>query len=143
MRQLARAACRQKFGRGGADEGKRANPDQGQLFRDEPERFRVLQKRYPGAARSENKERMYIRRDVMAGDDVAYNGGRLRGEGNTKLEHARVLESWWEWRQEKKKTEPKKDDPPNAPPLQPTQGPPASDAAPARQTSGSDSDASD
>jgi hypothetical protein len=122
MRQLARASCRRKFGRDGADgadEGEGDNPNQGELFPEEPERFRVLQKCYPGAARSEGKERMYIRRDVMAGEDVAYNCGRLRGEGNTKLAHATVLQSWWEWREEKKKSEPNKSEPPKAEPLSP------------------------
>lgn len=111
IRQIARAACRQKFGRDGADDGEAANPDQGHLFPEEPECFRVLQKRYPGAARSDGKERMYVRRDAMAAEDVAYNCRRLCSEVNTKLEHAKMLESWWEWRQETKKSEPPQGEP--------------------------------
>jgi len=54
------------------------------MFPEEPERFSGLQRRYPAAARSDRKERVYVLRDAMAADDVAYNCRRLRGEARAR-----------------------------------------------------------
>lgn len=88
IRQLARAACRKRFGRNAEDEGDGPDPNQGEMFPEE--RFPGLQRRYP-MARSDG----YVLRDSMTGDDVAFNVKRLRREGTTKLEHAETLQDWW------------------------------------------------
>jgi hypothetical protein len=75
------------------------------MFPDEVERF-PLQKRYPAAARSDRKERVYVLRDTMGAEDVAYNCRRLRGEANSKAEHAAALEQWWEAKQASETVQP-------------------------------------
>jgi hypothetical protein len=96
IRQLARAACRRRFGRSGDDEADGPDPNQGEMFPED--RFPGLQRRYP-EARSDRKESTYVLRDSMGAADVDFNVKRLRKEGTAKLEHAETLQDWWVVRQ--------------------------------------------
>jgi hypothetical protein len=91
IRQLARAACRKRFGR--EDESDDPDSDQPDMFPEE--RVIGLQRRYPSAARPDRKEPTYVLRDAMVSDDVSFNTKRLRREAKTKEDHADRLEQWW------------------------------------------------
>jgi hypothetical protein len=82
FRQVARHLCRKRFD--DADDDDALDPAQQELFPG-------LQLRYP-AARSVEKEPIYIVRDAMTAKDVAFNVKRLRREGTTKLGRARALD---------------------------------------------------
>ena len=93
LRQISRQACRKQFD--DADE-EALDPAQQELFPG-------LQSRYP-AAHTEEDEPIYVLRDSLGADDVAFNVQRLRREGRSKLERANALEAWWRHKQVERKT---------------------------------------
>jgi hypothetical protein len=53
-----------------------------------------LQHRYPKMPAKAGEEPVYVLRDLMSDDDVAYNVARLHDEADSKLLHADALEAW-------------------------------------------------
>jgi len=54
----------------------------------------TLQHRYPRKPDVKGEEPVYVLRDLMTDEDVAYNVARLRDEADSKLMHADALEAW-------------------------------------------------
>ena len=84
LRQIARANLRKQFD--ASDEDMDAEPEFAE--------FKQLQRRYPTARSKKSEEPVYVLRDHMTDDDVAYNVARLRSEARAKLAHADALEAW-------------------------------------------------
>jgi hypothetical protein len=84
-RQIARVFCRERI-----DEDDTAERDD--MFPDS------LQHRYPRKPDEPEAEPVYVLRDLMTADDIAFNVARLRNEANAKRKHADALEAWGEAR---------------------------------------------
>jgi hypothetical protein len=82
LRQIARGQLGRRFA-----SSRKETSGTGELFKD-------LQWRYPTAHSAELEEPVYILRDMMSADDVAYNVARLRAEADAKSRHADALEAW-------------------------------------------------
>lgn len=80
-RQIARKFCRERI-----EDDETAERDD--LFPGS------LQHRYPKTPAQHGEEPVYVLRDLMSDDDIAYNVSRLRSEANAKLMHADALEAW-------------------------------------------------
>lgn len=87
LRQLARAVLARAYDP--ADKRKRVRDGKAlaDLFK--------LQACYPEAHTGDLEDPVYVRKEEMTREDVAYNIARLRSEGRAKIAHADGLQAWW------------------------------------------------
>lgn len=88
VRQIARELLRKHDP---IEQIKDAVAGQSELFPD------TLQEHYP-KRRKKSEEPVYVQREAMTDDDVAYNVDRMRKGGSALLKHADALEAWGEGR---------------------------------------------